>query len=187
MGDEVRNVPVPPQSLALTALPRIDFADAYAATLPDGCDPSLDEVARIALTAFPWWIGGLMRLRDLVVRTFGLKTANDAARSEPRRERGEAGRERMEPGDFAGFFRLLDRTDTQLLFGENDAHLDFRVAMSFAGGDERSVVLVTTVHIKNRLGRAYFSVVRHGHRIVVPAMLREARRRMARAARQPVS
>ena len=173
---EVRSISVPPQSLALAALPRIDFADAYAATLPDGCHLSLDEVARAALTSFPWWSGWLMRLRDLIVRPFGLKTASNAPRGEP-------GRARLDPGGFAGFFRLLDRTETQLLFGENDAHLDFRVAISFADADERAVAIVTAVHIKNRLGRAYFAVVRHGHRIVVPAMLREALRRMVASRR----
>jgi hypothetical protein len=60
-----------------------------------------------------------------------------------------------------GFFPLLSKSAGELVVGEDDRHLDFRVAILLrtgaAGG--RELVAVTVVHCHNRLGRTYLAVI----------------------------
>ena len=68
------------------------------------------------------------------------------------------------------------RTDELIVSGADDRHLDFRAVFAVRedsdGGAE--LVLLTVVRRHNRLGRAYFALIRPFHRRIVPAILRRA-------------
>jgi hypothetical protein len=93
-----------------------------------------------------------MRLRDLLVRPFGLAAAGEGL---------------PETG-----FPLLAKTDAEVVLGVDDKHLSFRVGVTTAGG---RATLTTTVTLAGRLGRFYWAVVRWFHPLVVRATLRQAR------------
>jgi hypothetical protein len=78
---------------------------------------------------------------------------------------------RFEPGARVGPMRVLARTEHEILLGEDDKHLDFRV--SFALGD-RTVTVATAVRFHGWTGRAYFAPVRPLHARIVRAMLARA-------------
>jgi hypothetical protein len=82
-----------------------------------------------------------------------------------------------------GVFRVYERTDDEVLLGEDDRHLDFRVSMLLQreGLEAPRVVVATVVRYNGRLGRLYFAVVRPFHRRIVPAMLRRTLGRAAQA------
>ena len=164
---------MPPAGLAARAFPRIDYADAYAARLPRGAACDVEAFARAFFTATPRWAALLMALRDCAVAPIGLKTARRAALPRPERMT-------FQPGDVWGIFRVFAHAEHEILIGENDRHLDFRVGLVLARrGDTCWATIPTVVRYNTLLGRLYFLPVRFGHRLIVPAMLREAVRRLA--------
>jgi hypothetical protein len=102
------------------------------------------------------WIRALTRVRDAVMATVGVKSS---------RAIGAAAAAR---GPVIGYFPLLSKSAGELVVGEDDRHLDFRVAILLrtgaAGG--RELVVVTVVHCHNRLGRTYLAVIAPFHRAI---------------------
>ncbi|WP_213954600.1 DUF2867 domain-containing protein [Variovorax sp. dw_954] len=140
------------------------LADAFAIDLPPG-DPPHDalSLARMTLEKQAPWVERLMDVRDGVVKLFGLKTA-DALRADTTRT------------PRVGFFRIYETHGDEVVLGEDDRHLDFRVSVlrrpAAAGGHE--MVLVTVVHCHNLLGRNYIRLIAPFHRMVVRSSLNRA-------------
>ena len=88
-----------------------DYADSYAVRVDPARFPDVDSFARAFLRRPPRWIVALLRMRDAVVGVFGLKTT-----------RG---------GELP--FALRVRDEHEMIFGEDDAHLDFRVSFLHEG------------------------------------------------------
>ena len=159
----------PPQTPLLAgALARIDFADAFRSRLPTGAPDDLDAVASALVDVFETQpaLRFVMRLRDAIVRPFGLRRSDTFKAPAPRSFR---------PGDRSPLFRVLARNDDEILLGEDDSHLDFRLSILVERTPAGAFLTLTTVvQMNNWLGRAYFAVVRWGHRIIVPALMRRA-------------
>jgi Protein of unknown function (DUF2867) len=159
-------VPIPDESRVRLAYATTDLADAYETRLPEGAIHEPEALARFIFTSRPSWVAKLMWLRDGIVRGFGLKTADGLLQSTERR---------------IGLFRIYGTTSTQIVLGEDDSHLDFRVSVqlrseSLAGGSANFVVVSTVVHCHNLLGRSYIFFIAPFHRLVVKAGLRRAAR-----------
>jgi Protein of unknown function (DUF2867) len=144
-------------SLAARALPRVDYLDVYATHV--GSAATLESVAQKVLGGRP---PRLMRLRDALVRPFGLKTS----------PRGPRQRPSFVPGERIGLFTLFERTQEEMLLGEDDKHLDFRVCFRVSGDGQAT--LTTLVRFRNSWGRAYFFLIRPFHTLVVKRMLGRA-------------
>lgn len=166
---KVREVAPYREGLARTALPRVDFADAFAVDVPPDSDLEFASLARAGFEACPGWVRRMMALRDAVMGPLGLKT----------------GRE-FEPTSAADWERALaelhpiySEDGNEVLFGIDDWHLDFRASL-LRQHTEGVVTLVATtlVHFKHWMGRAYFVPVRVGHKWIVPAMLAALQRRL---------
>ncbi len=167
----VRKIAVPHASLAARAFSRVDYADAYRITLPRaGC--AVDDFTRTFLAATPGWARRLMVVRERAVRLVGLKRMT--GHSQPAMMT-------FEPGNVAGIFRVFAHSADEIVLGEDDRHLDFRVSF-LVDGDlaHRRGTVATVVRYHGGLGRAYFLPVRFFHRWIVGAMLRTTVERLAR-------
>lgn len=163
----VRKAKVPSGGLLSGCLPRFDFVDAYSVCVSDEQATDIDELARAAFRHVPNWASALMKLRNLLVRPFGLKTTYDPAAN------SLAGP--LEAGLRVGIFRVYARTPTEVLMGEDDKHLDFRVSVRVEGPPgERQVLVATVVCFNSWLGRLYLTLVRPFHRVIVPAIMRRS-------------
>jgi hypothetical protein len=134
------------------------FIDAYRVEI--GGNP-LDarEAAKRMFARTPRWIDALVKLRNLIVTPFGLKTSGA----------GEASASGM-----IGLFPIVIETPERLVAGFNDSHLDFRVVVDVAPvGAGQHVTATTLVRTHNRLGRAYLATIMPFHRLVVRALLRQ--------------
>lgn len=161
----VQEINISSTSLAIELLTRIDFADAFKCQLPEDQPQSIDSVTRAIFLTLPQWIAGLLELRNAIVYPFGLKTSINAAPSSSRDE--------LQPGTAVGAFEVLDRRLDEIILGEDDKHLDYRVSVRLEREAGRCWVVVSTgVKFNNWLGRAYFVPVRPVHKIIVPAMMR---------------
>jgi Protein of unknown function (DUF2867) len=145
-----------------TILPGAQFGDAYQ-VIAEGQHLDPFEAARRAVYGAPSWVNALLRLRNILVKPFGLKPGAD-----PARERATA--------DNIGIFPILDRKPQRLILGMNDRHLDFRLLVDVKdlGGSRQSVTASTIVKTHNVLGRVYLAFVKPFHRIIVPAILAKA-------------
>ena len=114
----VRQVALPSQSAAATAFDSVSLADAFSIRLPAGASKDPDVLARFIFSVQPSWIAALTNVRDAIVAGLGLKTAKHLATlsSDPAARR-------------IGIFRVFSTSDTEVVLGENDKHLDFRVSI----------------------------------------------------------
>ena len=135
--------------------------------LPSDASIDPDILTRFIFAEQPSWIGALIQVRDAIVARFGLKTAKHLATLS-----GDA------TGPRISIFRVFSTSETEVVLGENDKHLDFRVSILCTPGSppttDNQLTLSTVVHCHNRLGRTYLSVIAPFHRQVVKASLRRA-------------
>nr|WP_254787295.1 DUF2867 domain-containing protein [Variovorax sp. OV700] len=74
-----------------------------------------------------------------------------------------------------GIFRIYETHVDEIVLGEDDRHLDFRVSvMRSSAGD--SLTAVTVVHCHNLFGRNYIRLIAPFHRLVVRSALERAAR-----------
>lgn len=166
------SVPLPPDSLLAKVFPRVDHVDAFAAPVRVR-DLTPEDVFKSFFRSAPGWIMALMDLRNRLVARLGLK-ATQGASSPEERERILRNL-RVEPGTSVGLFRIYAKAAGEVMAGEDDKHLDFRVSVFIGepGPDgARTLTLGTVVRLHNALGRFYFAVVRPFHRFIVPVMLK---------------
>jgi hypothetical protein len=162
----VREVP-PPAESGVASWFGADLADAFAVPV-DAADVAkdMDSLARSTLGDPAPWIRLLLGLRDTLVAGFGVKTTQEV-----RRAAIADNAERID------FFRVLARSDRELILGEDDRHLDFRLSLLLrarpdGSGDE--LVATTDVRCHNPLGRLYLAPIARFHRLVVISNLSRA-------------
>jgi hypothetical protein len=160
-------VTLPAQSSVSHVYRSVQLADAFAIRLPLGASKDPEVLARFIFSHQPSWVGRLMHVRDMIVARFGLKTGKQLAMIA-----GDAKAERV------GIFRIYSTNETEIVVGEDDRHLDFRVSVLCSGGrapdTSPQLTISTVVHCHNLLGRAYLLVIAPFHRMVVKASLRRA-------------
>jgi hypothetical protein len=161
-------VPVPSDSVLAPLYVGADLLDAFAIHLPAGASDDLEVLARAGFERPAGWIRALTRVRDAMMATVGVKSS---------RAIGAAAAAR---GPVIGYFPLLSKSTGELVVGEDDRHLDFRVAILLrtGAGGGRELVVVTVVHCHNRLGRTYLAVIAPFHRVIARANLEQAARVM---------
>lgn len=161
------SVPLPPESAIAKAYASMHLADAYSIELPAGASTNPELLARFIFAHQAPWIGILISVRDALVAGFGLKTGRQLASLG-----AESGAGRL------GIFRIYSTSPTEVVLGEDDKHLDFRLSVLCSGqsspGAKRHLILSTAVHCHNRLGRLYILLIAPFHRLVVQSSLRSA-------------
>lgn len=164
----VLSVALPAESAVSGLYHAPDLADAYAVRLPDNAIDDPELLARFLFAHQAGWVGKLTSLRDAIVGRFGLKTTRQL-----RTETSSDSRDHVE------FFRIYTRSAREIILGENDSHLDFRLSVlqqtrDSGDGQSRYLVLSTVVHCNNALGRFYILAIAPFHRLVVRSSLRSA-------------
>jgi hypothetical protein len=159
----VEKVSVPKNSLANQSLSCIHYSDAYKAILPGESAHDVEFITRMFLTTAPSWVSHLMKVRDRIVNLIGLKTSS----------RSEVQNIKLEQGSSIGIFRVLNRSSHEILLGEDDRHLNFRVSILVEGVNGLNYLTVSTVvYYHNWIGKLYFFIVGKVHKVIVPAMLK---------------
>ena len=142
-----------------TVLAGAQFTDAFRVSI-NGINLNARRAAEKLLAHNPGWIDALLRLRNTLVRPFGLKTSGF----------GEPA-----SGGMIGIFPVISETPERIVAGFDDRHLDFRVVVDVeASRPGHRVTATTLVRTHNLLGRAYLAVVLPFHRLIVRSLLRHA-------------
>lgn len=159
----IDQVALPQRSVLEPLYAKAGFADAFAIDLPSTATGDAERLAAHVLMGQPRWVGWLLKLRDTLVAGFGLKTSSGL--------RGDAATDRVD------FFRVYDRRPHEIILGEDDRHLDFRLSVLVDESESSRRLIATTVVSFNHLaGRAYIAAIAPFHRLIVKASLRRAER-----------
>jgi len=162
----VTAVPLPPASRATRFYAAPNLADAYAVRLPEGATHDPEQLARFMFATQAPWVARLLWVRDRIMSVFGVKTTDQLRASTGSSVRRIA------------FFRLYEQDASEVLLGEDDSHLDFRVSVRCepVAGAHHQVIATTVVRCHNTLGRLYLLVIAPFHRQVVRSALHRAAR-----------
>ena len=163
----VTSILVPQDSALHTIYNSVDLSDAYSILLPPGTSTDPEQLARHIFNHQAFWVHGLMSVRDLAVSRLGLKTAKHLKPLD-----AEAAKHRI------GIFKIYHKREHEIVLGEDDKHLDFRLSVFLASNGEAPcetrLVLSTVVHCHNLLGRTYILAIEQFHRLIVKSSLRQA-------------
>ncbi|RXH20906.1 DUF2867 domain-containing protein [Bradyrhizobium zhanjiangense] len=147
---------VTPDVDAGAVLSGAQFIDAFRVEVGATQLSAREACTRMVLHG-PRWIDALTRLRNILVKPFGLKTSGEGAPA---------------PYGMIGLFPVLSETPDQLIAGFDDYHLDFRVVVDVAGdGADQQVTLTTLVRTNNLLGRTYLTLIVPFHKLVARSMM----------------
>ncbi|WP_425038578.1 DUF2867 domain-containing protein [Primorskyibacter sp. S187A] len=146
----VSKIELPPGSLLEAYRRPGDFLDCYAVSSSLSPRLAAEEIVR-----FPGWAQALVALRNIVTAPFGLSADGPEAE------------------DKLGVFPVEHETETEIIAGFDDRHLDFRVSVMAHAG---RVSLATWVRPHNLGGRLYLALIMPFH----IAIARDAVRRVAK-------
>lgn len=148
-----------------------DYADSFKGELNTKRNISTNEIGRAFFTSTPQWGKNMFAFRNSIVKMFGLKTGTDNSKSLSPDDF------KIEVGEQLGIFKIFDKTANEIIMGENDKHLDFRVSIFYNKAQNSSKVnfltISTTVKYHNWMGILYFLPVRPFHQLIVPVMLKK--------------
>ena len=129
------------------------------------------DIGKAFFSSGPKWVGKLFTLRNKIVSIFGLKTSGDITNREKQIENFKC-----EPGEQIGLFKVFAKTENEVILGEDDKHLNFRVSLILnqqtKETKKKDFIVSTTVEFNNWFGRLYFLPVRPFHKLIVPTMLK---------------
>src|SRR5262245_50243704 len=158
----------PPASAFLSDLRGFPYWDSYEVPLRRN-DLAMHELYLALFAHHPRWAKRLLVLRGKIVAPFGLRATTMA----------ELDRIEIKPaylvGEKIARFTLYGQNDTEIVAGNDDKHLDFRVSVRklTEAGDDR-IVLSTVVSPHNLFGRAYLAAILPFHRLGVRTLLSRA-------------
>jgi hypothetical protein len=128
----------------------INYCDSYQITFPT--KQSAEQIAS-KIFKLPKWGAILMKIRDLAVGIFGLKTEKDA------------------PDNLELFFPVIEKTPDEVVMELEDKHLNFRVSILIDRANSY-IYITTLVHYNNCFGTLYFAIIKPFHRIMVKASIK---------------
>ncbi|WP_298544518.1 DUF2867 domain-containing protein [uncultured Aquimarina sp.] len=147
-----------------------DYSDSFKGKFTDKQDTiDIIIITKAFFSTSPGWIGKLFVLRNKIVSVFGLKTGGKV------KEREEAlDNFKGEIGEQIGIFKVFERTENEIILGEDDVHLNFRVSLLLEPklDNHKDLTISTIVHFNNWFGKLYFLPVKPFHKLIVRAMLK---------------
>ncbi len=154
----------PDQELDYYDVFRLTSSKLQLAPLPKDCMIAFFK-------SFSPFIIKMLGLREKIAKKLGLKTATETKESERVKQLNEFN---GNIGDHIAIFEVLDKNDIELVSGQTDKHLDFKLSfVSFEADDQKKIVeLITTVKIHNTVGKIYFFFVKPFHKYIMKRILK---------------
>lgn len=168
----VKKTKLPNNSILKKNIKKYDYIDSYQGELIDNeKNVSSTEIGKAFFTSVPKWAEKLFKVRNKIAKLFGLKTAGDITDRQ-----NLLNNFNCEPGEQLGLFKVFDKTNNEVVLGEDDKHLNFRVSLFLDQQkndiSKKTLTITTTVEFNNLFGRLYFLPVRPFHKLIVPTMLK---------------
>lgn len=150
---------LPKTSCIANFITTINYEDTYAVALQKS-EISIENIYLNIFAHSPQWITNMLEIKNKIVKPFGIKTDSE-----------EMTKENLKIGEKAGTFNIYAITDNEIIAGDDDAHLNFRVSVLKS---DKTLTISTLVQYNNRFGRAYFFIVKLFHKAIVQSLLKNA-------------
>lgn len=154
---------LPEDSILLQQTYLNHYQDSFQGDINADHYVTIEETAKAFFAWQPSWVKLLMNIRDSIVKVFGLKISRNS------HFRTTAS---YNPGENFGPFKILDKSKKEMILGQDDKHLDFRLSLYIQQCTPQKLLCTTVVKYNNMWGRIYFFFVKPFHRLIVPAMLK---------------
>ena len=144
------------------------FRDCYRAPLSRP-HASMVEIFHALFAHHPAWMKAALIVRHWIASLCGLEapSASEVLHFEMK--------ERYAVGDKIGVWRIFSLSDTELVAGRDNKHLDFRLSvLKAADGDAASVVVSTICTVHNLFGKIYLFFIVPFHRHGVQTLMSNA-------------
>ena len=138
----------------------IDFSDTFSTTNHIN---SIEEITNLIFNTSPNWVNSLFKLRNKIVRLFGLKTGIP-----------DDYNEKYKVGGYVKFFKIFLVSDHEVILGADDSHLNFRVIINNDKSDINNIKVITLVEYNNLMGKIYMGIIKPSHRQIVKIMVKNA-------------
>lgn len=163
---------LPNNSVLNISYKKYSYVDSFHGVLNDIENKfTSDDIGKAFFSSGPKWVVKLFALRNKIVSIFGLKIPDDITNREKQLENFKC-----EPGERLGLFKVFAKTENEVVLGEDDKHLNFRVSLFLnqqtGETKKKDLIVSTTVEFNNWFGRLYFLPVRPFHKLIVPTMLK---------------
>lgn len=151
----VRRTMPPLESVVAGWYENASLLDSYSIDLRSSKQDSMRVLATRTVGDPPAWIKALVAVRDAVVTPFGVKTSGEVRASRA-------------DDDRVDFFPVQWEGDDEIVLGEDDRHLNFRLSLLRRKSPTGTQLIATTVvHSHNAFGLTYLNLIRPFHHLVV--------------------
>jgi hypothetical protein len=156
---------IPDSSLLKNDPPRFHYCDSYNTTIKLSQERTIDSITT-TIFRLPLWVNLLLRLRNTIVRIFGLQAGKPS----------ENIMDYYPVGSRAVYFTVIMRNENELVLSEKDKHLDFWVSILRQKQNQgTNISLTTLVHFHNIWGRFYFFPVKPFHQLIMKSLMHRLR------------
>ena len=157
---------IPSDSSLHNHIDNIDFEDCFSFDISNN-SMWINDLYVAIFSSAPKWVEALMRFRNRIVRVFGLKT-----------EMKETPNSDFKVGDKVGIFSIYEILNNEIIAGEDDKHLNFRVSIHREIKEKTTVSVSTAVLYNNNFGKVYMTIVKPFHKLVVKSLMKKACRKL---------
>jgi Protein of unknown function (DUF2867) len=172
---QIEKVPFPRNSMIRDSFPVIDYSDCFRSKFITDFDIRLEHCIQSFLFNTPKWSVALMKLRNLLVKPFGLKTGTDQDK------KNIPVMINLAKGDKIAFFEVIACFDDEVLLYITDKHMDACLSVMLKKPDhgtylhnaknEYQVFVTTAVKFKNTFGHIYFFFIKPFHTLLMRNMI----------------
>ena len=156
---KIYEVKIPESSSYTKYISDVDYSDAYKVRLKN-LELSIEEIYNNVFSYVPSWIMRLMVFRNKIVSIFGLKT--DTVLND---------KKSLKVGERFGIFKIYSIEENEIIAGDDDKHLDFRVSVL---KKDEELIVSTLVHYNNIFGKVYMTLIKPFHKLVIKVMIKNA-------------
>lgn len=162
---KVKKTGIPPGSMLHKYLP-VNYFDAFRCEFETDKEITPDDLIIAFWTIKPKWLEYLFKVRNLMVRPFGLVNDTDA--------REEKLIRCIKEGEDSGFTSIAGKSDNETILLLSDKHLDayLSIYLEDMGGNKKKATITTLVRFHYWLGYAYFYAICPFHHVVVRGMMK---------------
>jgi len=155
---------IPSGSLVNNYLP-VNYSDVYVCPVSDLGEITSDDIQVTFWTVMPNWLESLYKIRNLMVKPFGLKGGDS---------RNPAEFEKcIRSGGEYNFVSVPAKSENETVLRLADKHLIAYLSVYIESTDGvKNVYTTTLVNFNNKLGYIYFYTIYPFHHLVVKKMLK---------------
>ena len=155
---------LPVYSLIQNEIKNCDFVDSFS-ILSERNKINSSELLQVYFHSSPKWVEILYKIRRKFAKLVNLKT-------------GEGKNKKIDPpyivGQYIGLFRIYQMNNNEVILGEKDKHLDFKVSlMSVSENGNTRIYITTLVNFNKISGKIYFAIIKPFHTLILKAVLRK--------------